>query len=291
MDNLSIINTAKTHVHYGFTASKRQHKLTSSQTIAVLKKLQTSLVLDELLHNFAAITAQHVRFTGLSFNAEDNNLELRRDSTACFQQNFHLSLHGKELGSLLYSSTKPLKVNELSLLKELHQLLLTNLMHAVIFQEMQIRIMKDHLTGLDNRASFDENIQRSYSLCQRFKSNMALLITDLNDFKRINDTYGHQFGDNVLQHYAQVVERCIRNSDMAFRLGGDEFAIILQPASQQSTSLVIERIRDEVEHDALLSEFNITAAIGSAMWRAGETVESLFKLADEELYNCKLNIK
>jgi len=291
MDNLSIINTPRVLTNYGFTAPKRQHKLTQSQTIAALKKLQTSLSIDELLPNFAAIAAQHVRFTGLSFIAENNQIELSTDSSATFQQNFHLSLQGKELGALLYSSVKPLKVSELSLLKELHQLLLSNLMHALMLQEMQVRIMKDHLTGLDNRASFDENIQRSYSLCQRFKSNMALLITDLNDFKRINDTYGHQFGDKVLQQYAQVVQRSIRNSDMAFRLGGDEFAIILQPASQQSTRLVIERIRHEVKHDAFLSEFNISTAIGSAMWRAGETVESLFKLADEELYSCKFNTK
>lgn len=291
MDNLSIINIPKTHTNYSFATPKRQHKLAPSQTIAVLKKLQTSLVLDELLQNFAAITAQYVPFSGLSFISETNNIELQADVSATFQQHFHLSLHGKELGSLLYSSIKPLKVSELSLLKELHQLLISNLMHALMLQDMQVRIMKDHLTGLDNRASFDENIQRSYSLCQRFKSNMALLITDLNDFKRINDTYGHQFGDQILQHYAQVVLRSIRNSDMAFRLGGDEFAIVLQPASQQSTSLVIDRIRYEVKHDIFLREFNITAAIGSAMWRAGETVESLFKLADEDLYSCKFNSK
>ena len=291
MDNLSIINAPRVLNNYGFTAPKRQHKLTQSQTIAALKKLQTSLSIDELLPNFAAIAAQHVRFGGLSFIAENNQIELSTDSSATFQQNFHLSLQGKELGALLYSSVKPLKVTELSLLKELHQILLSNLMHALMLQEMQVRIMKDHLTGLDNRASFDENIQRSYSLCQRFKSNMALLITDLNDFKRINDTYGHQFGDKVLQQYAQVVQRSIRNSDMAFRLGGDEFAIILQPASQQSTSLVIERIHHEVKHDAFLSEFNISTAIGSAMWRAGETVESLFKLADKELYSCKFHTK
>ena len=291
MDNLSIINTPKTHTYYGFTAPKRQQKLTSSQTIATLKKLQTSLDVDSLLHNFAAIAAQHVRFTALSFTDEMNNIHLKTDCSATFQQNYHLAVEGKDLGSLLYSSVKPLKISELSILKELHQLLETNLMHALMLQEMQVRIMKDHLTGLDNRASFDENIKRSYSLCQRHKSNMALLVTDLNDFKRVNDTYGHPFGDKILKHYAHVLQRSIRNSDVAFRLGGDEFAIILQPASVQSTRLVIERIDSEIKNDVLLSEFNITSAIGSATWRAGETIESLFKLADEALYNNKFNTK
>ncbi|PKH07372.1 GGDEF domain-containing protein [Moritella sp. Urea-trap-13] len=291
MDNLSIINTPKIHTNYVFTAPKRQQKLTPAQTIATLKKLQTCLDVNSLLSNFAAIAAQHVRFTGLSFTDATNNIQLETDCTAVFQQNYHLTTMGKDLGSLLYSSVKPLKINELSILKELHQLLETNLMHALMLQEMQIRIMKDHLTGLDNRASFDENILRSYSLCQRHKSNMALLITDLNDFKRINDTYGHQFGDRILKHYARLLQRSIRNSDVAFRLGGDEFAIILQPASSQSTNLVIERIYSAIQNDELLSEFNITSAIGSAMWRAGETIDSLFKLADEDLYNSKLNIK
>ncbi|MFT5880494.1 MAG: diguanylate cyclase (GGDEF)-like protein [Moritella sp.] len=291
MENLSIINTPKMHTNYAFMAPKRQHKLTQSQTIIILEKLQTSLELNSLLHNFAAIAAQYVCFSGLSFNTETNNIELKNDDEAVFQQRFNLSAHGKDLGTLLYSSGGPLKINELSLLKELHQLFVTNLMHALMFQEMQNRILKDHLTGLDNRASFDENIHRSYSLCQRHKSNMALLLTDLNDFKRINDTYGHQFGDKILQRYAHVLQRSIRNSDLAFRLGGDEFAIILQPASEQSTRLVIERISNEIKNDALLSEFNVASAIGSAMWRAGETVESLFKLADEDLYNSKFNDK
>jgi len=291
MDNVSIINTPKMHTNYGLAMPRRQQKLTSAQTIATLKKLQTSLDVESLLHNFAAIAAQHVHFTGLSFTDAVNNIHIKTDQTATFQQNYHLSVQDKDLGTLLYSSTKPLKINELSLLKELHQLLTTNLMHALMLQEMQIRIMKDHLTGLNNRASFDENIQRSYSLCQRHKSNMALLITDLDDFKRINDTYGHQFGDRILKHYAYVLQRSIRNSDLAFRLGGDEFAIILQPASSQSTALVIERIYTEIKNDVLLSEFHITSAIGSATWRSGETIESLFKIADEDLYNSKLNNK
>ena len=291
MDNLSIINTQKIQSNYGLTPPRRQQKLSAAQTIATLKKLQTSLDVDSLLHNFAAIAAQHVRFTGLSFTDAANNIQLKTDCTAVFQQNYHLTAQGKDLGALLYSSVKPLKINELSVLKELHQLLVTNLMHALMLQEMQIRIMKDHLTGLDNRASFDENIQRSYSLCQRHKSNMALLITDLDDFKRINDTYGHQFGDRILKHFARVLQRSIRNSDVAFRLGGDEFAIILQPASEQSTRLVVERIDTEIKNDSLLSEFKITSAIGSATWRTGETIESLFKIADEDLYNSKLNIK
>lgn len=291
MENLSIFNTYKTHLNHALITPKRQHKLTQSQTIIILEKLQTSLELNSLLHNFAAIAAQYVHFSGLSFNTETTNIELIKDDEAVFQQRFNLSVHSKDLGTLLYSSAGPLKINELSLLKELHQLFVTNLMHALMFQEMQNRILKDHLTGLDNRASFDENIHRSYSLCQRHKSNMALLLTDLNDFKRINDTYGHQFGDKILQRYAYVLQRSIRNSDLAFRLGGDEFAIILQPASEQSTRLVIERIRNEIKNDALLSEFNVASAIGSAMWRAGETVESLFKLADEDLYNSKFNDK
>lgn len=291
MDNLSIINSHIMHTNYGFTAQKRQHKLTSSQIITTLKKLQISLDIDSLLHNFAAIAAEHVRFTALSFADERNNIHLSTDCTATFQQHYHLTVAGKDLGALLYSSVKPFKISELCILKELHQLLETNLMHALMLQDMQIRTMKDHLTGLDNRASFDENIQRSYSLCQRHKSNMALLVTDLDYFKRVNDTYGHLFGDKILQRYAHVLQRSIRNSDVAFRLGGDEFAIILQPASSQSTRLVIARINSEIENDALLSEFNITAAIGSATWRAGETVESLFKLADEDLYNNKFNNK
>lgn len=289
MTNISVLKSPKVLTNYGFIAPKKQRKLTQGQTIIILEKLQTSLDISELLRNFAAIAAQYIRFSGLTFSSANNNIVLQTDAAPLFQQNFNLAINNQELGSFLYSSDEPLKISELAVIKELHQLLKTNLMHALKFQEMQQRILKDHLTGLDNRASFDENIQRSYSLCQRHKSNMALVLTDLNNFKRINDTYGHQFGDKILQRYAHVLQRSIRSSDLAFRLGGDEFALILQPASEQSTATVIERIYSEIAKDSLLSEFGVASAIGSAMWRPGETVESLFKCADENLYKGKFN--
>lgn len=287
MTNISMLTKPKTLTNYGFIPAKKQNKLTQSQTIIILEKLQTTLDLSSLLQNFAAIAAQYVRFSGLTFVSTNNNIVLEADSNPLFQQNFSLATQDKDLGSFLYSSDKPFKISELTMLKELQKLLVTNLMHALTFQEMQHRVLKDHLTGLDNRASFDENIQRSYSLCQRHKSNMVLLLTDLNNFKAINDTYGHQFGDKILQRYANVLQKSVRNSDLAFRLGGDEFAVLLQPASEQSTETVIERINSEIANDSLLSEFSVSSAIGSAMWRAGETIDSLFKLADEDLYKNK----
>jgi len=289
MTNISMLKSPKVLTNYGFIAPKKQRKLTQSQTIIILETLQTSLDISDLLQNFAAIAAQYIRFSGLIFSSANNNIALKEDSTPLFQQNFNLAINNQELGCFLYSSDEPLKISELAIIKELHQLLLANLMHALKFQGMQQRILKDHLTGLDNRASFDENIQRSYSLCQRHKSNMALLLTDLNNFKRINDTYGHQFGDKVLQRFAHVLQRSIRSSDVAFRLGGDEFALILQPASEQSTATVIRRIHAEIAKDSLLGEFGVSSAIGSAMWRSGETIESLFKQADEDLYKSKFN--
>lgn len=289
MENLRVIDTPPAYSNYSFIAPKRQHKLTQSQKIIILEKLQTNLVLPDLLRNFSAIAAHYIRFKGLKFRHETNCIEIHKHPLDLFQQSFSLTNNNKDLGTLVYSSDEPLQINELSILKELHQLLVTNLMHALMFQEMQNRVLKDHLTGLDNRASFDENVQRSYSLCQRHKSNMVLLLTDLNNFKTINDTYGHQFGDKILCRYANVLQRCVRNSDMAFRLGGDEFAIILQPATDQSAKRVIERINHEIATDDLLREFKISSAIGSAMWRAGSTVDSLFKQADEALYQNKFN--
>ena len=289
MQNVSIINTPIMQRKYGGAVPKRQQQLTQSQTIIILEKLQSSLELDNLLTSFAAIAAQYVRFSGLNFRGNNAQRRLVNNGLAIFQQDFTLSHHGRELGCLQYSAEQPFQLSELGMLKQLHGLLQTNLMHALMFQEMQQRILKDHLTGLDNRASFDENIHRSYSLCQRHKSNMVLLLTDLNNFKHINDSYGHQFGDKVLQHFAKLLQRCVRSSDLAFRLGGDEFAVILQPASEQSTRLVIERIYNEMASDALLTEFNISSAIGSAIWRSGVTVDSLFKQADDDLYAGKFN--
>ena len=91
----------------------------------------------------------------------------------------------------------------------------------------------DHLTGLLNRTSFEESLKRMLASAKRYQKILALLFIDLDHFKMINDSYGHQIGDGVLKHVASVISSCIRKSDIATRLGGDEFAIALTDIQNQ----------------------------------------------------------
>jgi len=145
-------------------------------------------------------------------------------------------------------------------------------------------VFKDYLTNIGNRAYYDESLQRAIEQSSRNHQSLSLMILDINDFKIINDTFGHLKGDQVLQHFAGVLTKSIRTSDMVFRLGGDEFAIILQPSDQQAINIVIKRIFKEIEKNTFLSELNFSSSIGFSHWQMGQSATELFVTADKNLY-------
>ena len=276
-----------------FTVFSNEPLLSVKDKLLTLETLQQSLDLKEMMDNFATLVATFNRPFNIRFQSAFGFFSLPKLQHNNFTKNFNLGSSGQSprLGTMTYQSETPFTVNEDKLLTELHALLIPNLKHALKFSELNAMVYKDHLTNIGNRAYYEETIFHAIEQSNRANLGLSLMVLDINHFKVINDTYGHLKGDQVLNQFAQVLTKSIRTSDIVFRLGGDEFAIILQPASSQSTNLVIERIYSEIKSDPLLSEFNITSAIGSAMWRAGETIESLFNIADEDLYNSKVNIK
>lgn len=107
--------------------------------------------------------------------------------------------------------------------------------------------LRDPMTGLNNRRFLEEYVETLVSNTQRKKSNLAIMMLDLDFFKMVNDTYGHDAGDAVLKALAKVLKQSVRASDMVIRYGGEEFLIILQETNRQSADQVAEKIRAEVE--------------------------------------------
>ncbi len=149
--------------------------------------------------------------------------------------------------------------------------------------------LSDGLTGLFNRAYFDATIEQETARSLRSKKPLSLLLIDLDHFKNINDTHGHQAGDQVLEKVALALREQSRSSDTVCRYGGEEFAIILPETPRSHAQMVAERIRHKIS--ALDCGFTVTASIGinCAERPEGLVPQTLIAGADEALYAAKRN--
>lgn len=150
----------------------------------------------------------------------------------------------------------------------------------------------DHLTGALNRKSFDENVKQQVSLFEVAKADVTLCILDIDFFKKINDTYGHDVGDFILKECVRLLNESFGSADTDFvaRIGGEEFAVILQDHSVAKAVARAEaafiRIRNEVfVHDN--NKIRFTISMGLAQLQSGESADQWIKRADAALYTSK----
>lgn len=148
----------------------------------------------------------------------------------------------------------------------------------------------DVLTGLANRRYFMDYFEKMISQAQRHSSSLSLAMIDLDKFKDINDTYGHQAGDDVLSALGSLLSRETRKEELAGRIGGEEFAVILTQTDIGKADNYAERIRkgiNQLEVDSVPAE--ITASLGVSEMKDGDDSETLLKRADAALYEAKAN--
>jgi len=151
----------------------------------------------------------------------------------------------------------------------------------------------DSLTGVSNRRSFDQIYAIEWGRAQRSRQPLSLLLIDVDHFKRINDTYGHQAGDECLRNTARVLSAALdRPADLIARYGGDEFAILLAETCSAGAWTVAGRIRSNIANDAIArASFPATISIGVSTWdaEAEASPEQLIRAADRALYAAKHN--
>jgi two-component system cell cycle response regulator len=151
----------------------------------------------------------------------------------------------------------------------------------------------DALTGLYNRHYLNTHLGNMVKQALKNGKNLSVMIMDMDHFKAVNDTYGHDVGDLVLKNLANVIIQCSRSSDLAARFGGEEFVILMPETSPQSALVAAQRMRERVEATAFKindagDTINKTISIGVASLHPdGDSGESLLKRADEALYDAK----
>jgi diguanylate cyclase (GGDEF)-like protein len=153
--------------------------------------------------------------------------------------------------------------------------------------KLAVKTIKDQLTGAFNRRFFDDQINVMATKGQEF----SLIFFDIDHFKKVNDTYGHQAGDDVLKMFASIVRDCIRPGDIFARYGGEEFVIVAKSGPDGARALA-ERLRQSVEatvFQTFSGDLRITASFGIARFQQGEPVEAFIARADEAVYKAKIN--
>jgi diguanylate cyclase (GGDEF)-like protein len=159
----------------------------------------------------------------------------------------------------------------------------TSRLHAQV-TELSLR---DPLTGIHNRRYFDLFLNSEVNRSRRLGKGMAVIILDIDHFKKYNDSYGHPAGDKVIQNVALCTREGRRNADVTARIGGEEFALILPETQMEGALIVAEKIQATIRNSSGF-EHPITVSMGiSALTRTGTTAEELVKEADIALYEAK----
>ncbi len=151
--------------------------------------------------------------------------------------------------------------------------------------------IKDGLTGVFNRRFFEPRLEEEFQRHRRYNRSLSLIMLDIDHFKHINDTYGHQAGDYILKSISLLVEKKIRNVDIFARYGGEEFCCLLPETSLDSAKVVAENIRKQISDETFHfkdKEIRLTLSQGVAsLAKDIESAEALLKKADDALYAAK----
>ncbi len=181
------------------------------------------------------------------------------------------------------------RLQDIGVLCETIALALVNLRLRDSLRSQSIR---DPLTGLFNRRYLEESLELEFSRAERSKTPIAIIMIDIDHFKRFNDTFGHAAGDLVLKHVGEVLGRCIRKGDLACRYGGEEFMLVLVGAPVQPAAWRAEQVRSAIKD--LRLDYNgtslgtLTASLGVAIYpECGATPSEIIDAADKALYQAK----
>ncbi|MCK4710620.1 MAG: GGDEF domain-containing protein [Gammaproteobacteria bacterium] len=269
----------------------RQSQL-EQRLYGITNRLLTTLEVDRCVEIFMQAVAEDLLFDGfhytLAYPEPAINLHFGRQSR--HQCSYNLSIEDVKLGTLTLYRGRRFTEDELSHLEKLLCVIVHPLQNAIKYRKAVLMSQIDALTGLNNRASYDRDIERELSLTERHKKPLSLMILDIDFFKKVNDQYGHAAGDKVIRAVADTLKDVTRSSDVVFRYGGEEFAVLLSDVDSLTAMDVAERIRLSVRGQ--LIEFdnnliNISISGGMASYIPGEGSDSLFKRADEALYRAK----
>ncbi|MEM9729055.1 MAG: sensor domain-containing diguanylate cyclase [Myxococcota bacterium] len=197
------------------------------------------------------------------------------------------------IGTLIVAAKKAraFKGSDRDTLEALANQLAVAMANARAVRQLEEKATTDGLTGCLNKRAFLAELEQKILAAHRFGRKLSLIVTDLDHFKAVNDTYGHASGDRVLQELGRVLQRVKRETDLVARFGGEEFCVLCEETDARGARLLAERVREELENTEVQTELGplkVTASLGVATFPDhAKTAEALFAQGDKALYDAK----
>ncbi|MEJ6473481.1 GGDEF domain-containing protein [Pseudoalteromonas piscicida] len=257
------------------------------QYARLVDKLQTTLDIEELLTIYAEHVAKISKIAGIQFHCNLGVFQMKNCDSQYPASSFDLELEREHLGQLVYFSEFPFSEAIKSKLLRLHACLIYPMRNALMYTRVLQLATKDSLTGLYNRSQFTDNLEEKLERSRRQHRNFSLMLLDLDNFKQVNDVYGHKAGDEVLIEFSRILQSSTRATDSVFRFGGDEFAILIDDPAFTTNKVIAERIMDTVRSSTMLTKYTVTTSIGFTLASSHDNADNIFARADSGLYRAK----
>lgn len=252
--------------------------------------LQSSLDIEFILATFSQQIKPALAHDALTYHNDPLGVTIELGEKLACSCAYRLLINNEPLGEIHLHrgwefSSKDRKVFEYTLCGIVYPL-----RNAILYKQAINAAHKDPLTGVNNRSTLEESLNREVKLAQRYDRKLSLIILDIDNFKIINDSYGHAAGDSVLKTIAELTQSCVRSTDILYRYGGEEFVVLLSNTDLTGAQLLAERIRQSIANATVSVEdttVKISASLGVAELRSNEMNATFFTRADKALYQAK----
>ena len=186
----------------------------------------------------------------------------------------------------------PFDVNDLDFILNLSEFIAMSISNAVLYEQTSKLAVTDGLTGISNRTNMEQSLLNEFGRSMRYNSPLSIVLLDVDHFKDVNDSYGHQKGDEILVTFASVLKKFCRANDTAARYGGEEFLMILPQSNAQGAFKIAERVREEIMKMSFVgndSKFSVTTSCGVAELNRDymKNIDQLINVADNAMYEAK----
>lgn len=256
----------------------------------LVSALQTTLDFSQLIAIFCNKIRTMIPHTGILYEFELFDLEYKKGIATKNSCSYTLKIDDMHLGKLTLMRHVKFSEREMSVLENLLCSLIYPLRNATLYKQAERMAHTDPLTKTQNRVAFNTSIDREFQLANRKAQHLSMIFIDIDHFKSINDSFGHECGDMALISVAKVIKDSIRSSDMLFRYGGEEFVVLLSATDLTAAEEIAERIRIAVENHTFVYEMQpvpMTISLGVSTLAGNDTPQSFINRTDKALYQAK----
>ncbi|MDT8451666.1 MAG: GGDEF domain-containing protein [Gammaproteobacteria bacterium] len=233
---------------------------------------------------YSLFSEQGTTFLQNCFNPRGEELWMRAFVVLLF---LIFSAYTERLLAIIHDMTLKLKKYHFRLELTIAELEAENIEHQRLVEELEKLSITDPLTSIYNRRKFNELLATEIERSKRYQNSLSIIMCDIDHFKKINDTFGHDVGDRVIRKFSKQIHENIREIDMFARWGGEEFMILMPNVSVENAHSVAEKLRTVIEKTEIETADNFTASFGVADLLLDDTAETFIKRADQALYKAK----